>query len=262
MDEFEKLFGNVPINEAKLEEVETTEIETEVEEIAEEATEKVDEESEDETSAETQSVQESDGKPEAPQSVPVAVMIRERERARQAEHELQALRAQVAQQTAAQTLPADPYDDPEGFRAQQLEIMRQEVRQELQAANFNRSVEAARSKYGQETLDQLSEWAGERAAVDPLFEQKAFAHPDPVEWVISERKRHEEFQQYQADPETFFRARAAELGLIGTNLPVENTTITETRKASTGPASIVHAHSRESTTNTSGKDGFSALFDK
>lgn len=276
MDEFVNLFSENETVEDEIVETEdevTETVETvEEEETAEEDAELVeadeaDEESEtlSETVEETVAETAEEPSKEAPQSVPVSVMLQERNRAKQAEQELALLRQQMAQAQAAQVQPVDPYDDPEGYRVQLQEQMRAQIQEEMRITRFQESVARGVEKHGQETLDEVAEWAESMVAIDPSFEARAFAQPDPVEWTIAERKRTQQRQLFETDPDAFVRQRALELGLTATPQPVaaqNNTTITETRKASTGPKSLVHAQSREAVVNKSGKDDFTALFDK
>ena len=258
MDEFDNLFTDEAVTET---------VENEVTETVEEAVEEVEETAEavedtEETVEETVADTVVEPVNEAPQTVPVAVLISERNRAKQAEQELRLIRDQMAAQAAAQTQLVDPYDDPQTYHAQQMELMRAQIREEMRIEKLNSSIVNARDKHGQEMLDEIADWAESMAAIDPSFEARAFAQPDPVEWTIAERKRIEQRQLFETDPDAFVRQRAMELGLTATQSVAAQTTITETRKASAGPKSIVHASSRDGITNKSGKDDFDALFDK
>lgn len=271
MDEFENLFGESVEDEIVETEDEVTEpveeTATEEETVEDAETVETDEAEESETSSETveETVAETVEEPakEAPQSVPVSVMIAERNRAKAAEHELVMLRQQMAQAQAAQTQPVDPYDDPEGYHRQLEERMRFQIQEEMKIARANESIARGVEKHGQQAIDELADWAESMLAIDPSFADRAFAQADAVEWTIAERKRIEQRQLFETDPDAFVRQRALELGLTATPpVAATNTTITETRKASTGPKSLVHAQSREAIVNKSGKDDFTALFDK
>jgi hypothetical protein len=271
MDEFENLFGDNSVEDEIVEtEDEVTEtVETVEEEETAEETETVEETVEDEESETSETVEETvaetveEPSKEAPQSVPVSVMIAERNRAKQAEQELALLRQQMAQAQAAQTQPIDPYDDPEGYRAQLQEQMRAQIQEEMRVARANESISRSVEKYGQEAINELADWAESMTAIDPSFANRAFAQADAVEWTIAERKRIEQRQLFETDPDAFVRQRAQELGLTAIQtVAAQNTTITETGKPSTGPKSLVHAQSRNAPTKQSGKDDFTALFDK
>ncbi|UZK69596.1 hypothetical protein OKW76_00455 [Sphingomonas sp. S1-29] len=268
MDDFENLFSDEVAEEIN-EIVEDTEdevaetVDETVEETAEDEAEPVDETAEAEIESETSTVEEP--AKEAPETVPVSVMLAQRARAKAAEQELVALRQQMAASAAKQVQPADPYDDPERFRQEQLEAMRFQVQEELRITKLQDSVIRGREKYGQETLDEVAEWAESMAAQDPTFEFRAMSAPDPVEWTLAERKRSEQRQLFETDPDAFVRQRAIELGLTATpQVAAHNNTtmITEARKASPGPKSLVHASSRQPTASKSGKDEFQSLFDK
>ncbi|UZK70761.1 hypothetical protein OKW76_06995 [Sphingomonas sp. S1-29] len=267
MDDFENLFNDDPVEDDIVEAVEEEVAET-VDETAEDLEETAEDDAdtvetvEAELESETPETLEEAVK-EAPESVPVAAMLAERNRAKAAEQELVSLRRQMAAAQAAQAQLADPYDDPETYRSQQMEMMRQQIQEEMRVAKLSESVVRGREKYGQETLDEVAEWAESMAAIDPTFETRAMSQPDPVEWTIAERKRSAQRQLFETDPDAFVRQRALELGLTATPVAQTNTTITEARKASApGPKSLVHAVSRQPNAPKSGKDEFTDLFDK
>lgn len=276
MDEFENLFSENEtvedeIVETEDEVTETVEETATEEETAEEEVELVEADEaneESETLSETveETVAETAEEPskEAPQSVPVSVMLQERNRAKAAEQELALLRQQMAQAQAAQVQPVDPFDDPEGYNRQLEERMRFQIQEEMKIARANESIARGVEKHGQQAIDELADWAESMLAIDPSFADRAFAQPDAVEWTINERRRIEQRQLFETDPDAFVRQRAQELGLTATPSVAaqNNTTITETRKASTGPKSLVHAQGRNASTSKSGKDDFDALFDK
>ena len=252
MDKLDDFFSHEPKTVDFEEPTET------IEAIAPEETETVEE-------PETQVEETKASEPEQrqPHRVPVDALQAERAKARQAIDDANALRAQLAQLQAAQTVMPDAYDDPEGYRqAQQGEIARQ-VAEQVALNNFTHSRNRAFEKYGAEFMNEVAQWGGEYAAANPEFEARMMAQADPAEWVIQHKKRTEELSSFETDRAAFIRAEALKMGFIEVAAPaaMEATPTREVKKTA-GPASIVNAKSRDTAETENPKDAFDDIFSK
>jgi hypothetical protein len=203
--------------------------------------------------------------------VPVAAMTAERQKAKNFQDKVAALETQLAQYllqpsqattVASQSFQAqgipDPYDDPQAYNQYVLAQATQIARNEMQLSNFQQSRVRAAAKYGEEYLNEVAEWAG---TLPPEFEAQVLSQPDPVEWAVAEKKRLDLINSFQADPDAYVRARAAELGLAAIS-GTQATPIMEVKD--TGPKSLVNAKSRNEAVSIKqkAKDDFDDLFRK
>ncbi len=211
-----------------------------------------------------------DDRADATKWVPVAAMTAERTKAKTFQDRVAALETELAQyrpqpNQATQAQPQnfqaqgipDPFDDPQGFHNYTLQQATQIARQEMQLSNFNQSRARASAKYGEEYLAEVADWAGTLPAG---FEAQVLSQPDPVEWAIAERKRIELINSFQADPDAYVRARAAELGLAAT--PTMEAPQIQPVAKDTGPKSLINAKSANSNIDpkAKAKDDFAAFF--
>lgn len=230
------------------------------------APEAIEEQAEETSTEVTEPVTEPTSEPEQRQNhIPVAALQEEREKARIAREEAEQLRQRLAQIESAQQAQnrPDPFDDPAGYHSFMAQEMRREMKAEMALQNLNQSKERAIAKYGAAEIDQLADWAGARAQIDPNFESTIFMQHDPVEWLIEQRKRSDLLKSFEADPDAYVRQRALELGLAeaATQAPAQ---ATSARKP-TGPVSLNNAKSRDVAAVSSiqtAEEAFDAIFKK
>ncbi len=269
MDKFEEFFeATDPIINDEV--IDTETVETPDVETVEETTEpEIVEETVEEPVAETVEVERRDPSKWAP----VAALTAERTKARESQSRIQELERQLAtyQQPEVQAPSApmqqfgqngipDPYDDPQGYHQFVVAQVTHQARQEVQLQNLNMSRIRAVAKYGQDEINSAADWAGEMANRDPNFEATVMSQPDPAEWVIAQKKRHDMIKSIETDPDAYVRARAAELGLAAITQPVVQPT--QSAAKDTGPKSIVNAKSRNENVSPKqqAKDDFDAFF--
>ena len=212
-----------------------------------------------------------------PKMVPLTALQKQRETTKDYAAEIAELRAQIAQLTITKPEAAtpkvstgnsipDPYDSPAEYTAFiQQQIAEQATAQTQHAIamhNLNQSRSRAVAKYGEELIGEVADWAGKFAEQNPGFEAQLFAQPDPAEWVIEQKKRHDQFNAFNADPDAFVRARAVELGLANV-APAALAQATPVKRA-TPPASLIHEKSgnTELSPKAVAEDSFDALFKK
>ena len=269
MDKFEEFFeATDPIINDEV--IETETVETPNVETVEETTEpETVEDTVEEPVAETVEVERRDPSKWAP----VAALTAERTKARESQSRIQELERQLAtyqqpemqapsapmQQFGQSGIP-DPFDDPHAFHQYVVAQATYQARQEVQLQNLNMSRTRAVEKYGQDEINSAADWAGEMANRDPNFEATVMSQPDPAEWVIAQKKRHDMIKSIETDPDAYVRARAAELGLAAITQPVVQPT--QSAAKDTGPKSIVNAKSRNENVSPKqqAKDDFDAFF--
>jgi hypothetical protein len=268
MDKFEEFFEADPILNDEV--IETETVETPVVETVEETAEPdTVVETVEEPVAETVEVERRDPSKWAP----VAALTAERAKARENQNRIDELERQLAtyQQPKPETATApvqqfgqngipDPYDDPHAYHQFVVAQATHQARQEVQLQNLNMSRNRAVEKYGQDEINLAADWAGEMANRDPNFEATVMSQPDPAEWVIAQKKRHDMIKSIETDPDAYVRARAAELGLAAITQPVVQQT--QSAAKDTGPKSIVNAKSRNENVSPKqqAKDDFDAFF--
>lgn len=257
MDEFDSLFGSK--SEVTDEEVISTEaeaLEAEVEEVVEEVVE--------ETAAETE-VSPAPQVVEETSTVPLAALHSEREKLKTSKAEAEALRQQIADMKAAaqnNTNRPDPYDDPEGYARFMEAHFDQVVEQKMAVRAFNEARARAVESHGEEFVQELADWADSYAlTVDPNIGDKALATSDPLQFLISARKRHQSILDLEADEEAFIRRKAAELGIVPSTVaaPVVEA-LQPTPKKSVGPRSLASISNRENNSRKGPEDYFDAIF--
>jgi hypothetical protein len=199
--------------------------------------------------------------------VPVGALTAERQKAKTARDEAEALRQRIAAYEARQATndaAPDPYDDPAGFHAHLIQMNEARTAQRIAQYHLEQSRIRAVAKYGDEEIASLAEWAESQANIDPSFGDRAIAQPDPVEWVIAQKKRHEMFTQFEADPDAYVMERARQLGLAVAPMGVAAQPTTAAR-APTGPTSLNNAKSRETAESIhqpSPEEAIDAIFGK
>lgn len=190
--------------------------------------------------------------------VPLAALQSERERVKTFRLQSEARQARINELERASSQIPDPYDDPAAYEAHYEARLQAEVQRQIVGHNLNQSRARAAEKYGESFILELSDWAGAQAESDPLFEAKVLSSPDPVEHIVSLKKRHDLLQEVETDPDAYVRRRALELGLAATAPAVEALQLTPTK--SLGPKSIASASSREISKGTTSGDSFDAIF--
>jgi hypothetical protein len=115
-----------------------------------------------------------------PRTVPLATFLDQRD-------ELRELKRWKEQQEAnrPQQQRIDPFDDPEGFAAQQQQMVEQRLTQE----RFALSDRFARKEHGAEAVDAAVAWAQQKASQDPTFAAGYMREADPVDWIVQQHKR-------------------------------------------------------------------------
>lgn len=238
---------------------ETEQVEEQVEETTEDETE-AHAEVEPEVSAETETEVEVKPAPEPEErstQVPLAALIEEREKAKQKQTEIDQLNQRIAEFEKAKqssSMP-DPYDEPQAYHEYMAREVDARVQQQMADYRIYESTERARREHGDEVIAELEAWAAEAVAKDPSIGVQAMQAPDPVQFVMDLKKRHESYAALEADEETFIRERALALGLIPTAQPAA-VEINQSPKKTTAPKSIATASARGSN-----KEGFEDFFD-
>jgi hypothetical protein len=247
-------------------ELETNEVENEVEAIHEDAPEELEaapvEEAEPATEAEAE--------PETvkPTMVPVAALTAERAKAREDRDEVARLRQQIAQMQPAKVAEAqntpiehpDPYDDPTGYVQWQQQHIAAQVEQQIFIRNLEASKARALKEHGSDFVNEVAAWAGEEADRNPIFEVELMRQADPAAWVIEAKKRSDLIKSFEADPDAYVRARAAELGLADIATTVAAAPQPTVRKP---VQSIAAAKSRDlAQSATTQQDIFDSVFKK
>jgi hypothetical protein len=143
--------------------------------------------------------------PPEPGHVPLSAMLDEREKRQAAERRAQELERQQAQRQPV--APPDPYEDPAAFadfQAQQFQQAQLNIRLDL-------SEDLARGKHGDEVVTKAQQWALERYARSPAFQQEVLTHRNPYEFVVQEYQRDQFVSQVQpADYDAFKAWQAAQ----------------------------------------------------
>jgi hypothetical protein len=119
-------------------------------------------------------------------SVPLATFLDLRDKATAAEKRAADLQQWRDQQEAQSRQPLPSRDeDPEAYEAHQRQAMDDSMF--VMRRDFSRNF--ANITHGQQTVDAAFEWGADLCGKDPHFNAKVRAHPDPVNFVVSEWKR-------------------------------------------------------------------------
>jgi len=191
-----------------------------------------------------------------PRTVPLATFLDQRD-------DLRELKRQKEQWDAQQRQPQqriDPFDDPDGFAAQQQQLVEQRLTQE----RFAFSDRFARKEHGAETVDAAVAWAENRVKADPSFAVSYMREADPIDWIVQQHKRdallsdigNRSMDDYVRD----YIARNP--GLVATSAPVEAApaaVVQPAAKPSAPPRSIASERTDASRVTPQGeRDGFLA----
>lgn len=114
-----------------------------------------------------------------PGYVPTTALQAERERR-------QAVEEQLRQYQAQEPAP-DFWADPEGFAAQQQQL----VAEATLKVKLDLSEDMARSKYGDESVTAAQEWAQSRFAQSPAYQQEVLSQRNPYEFVLQAYTREQ-----------------------------------------------------------------------
>ena len=156
--------------------------------------------------------------PEAPKdeqrTIPLATALNWRDEAKEYKRKVEQYEAQ--QRQAPQRI--DPFDDPEGFAAQQQQMVEQRLTQE----RFALSDRFARKEHGAEAVDAAVAWAQQKASQDPTFAAGYMREADPVDWIVQQHKRDALLSDI-GDPsklDDWFEREAAKRGFAKQSAPV------------------------------------------
>lgn len=117
-----------------------------------------------------------------PGHVPLAALLDARDKAKEYERQIEQLRAQIPR--PAQRVP-DPIDQPEEYQAYQ----EQQVQNVVLNARLDMSEDMARTKYGNDEVDQARAAILTRMAQSPAYAQEVLSHRNPYEFVVQEHRR-------------------------------------------------------------------------
>lgn len=109
-----------------------------------------------------------------PGHVPIAALLDERDRRRKLEEELNQFRNQHMQQAPQ----IDPYEDPAAFTQQVVLNTRLDLSEDM-----------ARSKHGDEVVDQARDWALRQFQNRPQFQAEVLSQRNPYEYVVQQFNR-------------------------------------------------------------------------
>lgn len=115
--------------------------------------------------------------PEEAKHIPISALLDEREKRQKFEREAEELRRWKAEQEQRQRQQAAPkidvLDDPEGFARQQQQMLQQAILQD----RYERSLDAAVEKHGQDTVKAVVDFFNDPAHAPKTHE--FIRHPDP-----------------------------------------------------------------------------------
>lgn len=195
--------------------------------------------------------------PKEPQHVPLATFLDKRDEARELKRRLEAYEAREREQQ--QRPEIDPFDDPQGFAAQQQQMIDQRLMQE----RFAISDRFARKEHGAETVDAAVQWAQQRAQQDPVFAAGYMREADPVDWIVQQHKRDALLSDIGGNVDDWFAREAAKRGYAVISAPVEAAPVAAVvqpaAKPSPPPRSIASERTDASRVTPQGeRDGFLA----
>lgn len=135
-----------------------------------------------------------------PGHVPLSAVLDEREKRQALERELAELRRQHAQAPAPQV---DPYEDPVAH-----------VEQRVLNTKLDMSEEMARSKHGDDLVNQARDWAMAKMGQSPAFQQEVLSNRHPYEYAVQAYQRDQMVSQLTpADLAAFKAWQAAQASL-------------------------------------------------
>ena len=135
-------------------------------------------------------------KPE-PGHVPITALLDEREKRKELERQIAALR-----ETQQPVNTPDPTVDPYGYQ----QHLMQQVQQQVIDTRLNMSETAARRHYGAEVTDAAKQWALEKFAANPAFQQEVISQADPYGYAVEAYKRDQIASQVTPDDFEQFKA--------------------------------------------------------
>lgn len=162
-----------------------------------------------------------------PRTVPLATFLDQRDELRELKRWKEQQEAQRPQQQRI-----DPFDDPDGFAAQQQQLVEERLTQE----RFAFSDRFARKEHGAETVDAAVQWASERAQKDPVFAASYMREADPVDWIVQQHKRDALLSDIGGNPDDWFVREAAKRGYAAISAPVEAAPVAAVVQPATKPA--------------------------
>lgn len=120
--------------------------------------------------------------PPPPAHVPISALMDERDKRK-------ALEAQIAAFQSQQQAPQVPdrFEDPEGYEA----FQEQRFQQAIYETRRDMSKRFAEMQHTPEVVAKAHEWAFQKAALDPAFNAKALASPDPYGFAVAEMRKEE-----------------------------------------------------------------------
>lgn len=190
-----------------------------------------------------------------PRTVPLATFLDQRD-------ELRELKRRQSEWEAQQRQPQqriDPFDDPDGFAAQQQQLVEQRLTQE----RFAFSDRFARKEHGAEAVEAAVTWASQRAEKDPVFAASYMREADPVDWIVQQHKRDALLSDIGGNVDDWFAREAAKRGYAATSAPVEAApaaaVVQPAAKPAPPPRSIASERTDASRVSPQGeRDGFLA----
>lgn len=139
-------------------------------------------------------------------TVPLATALDWRDGKKEAERRAAEAERRLAEIEAKPQNVPDPLDDPKGYNS----YLEGQLERRLVAERFESSNEAAREKYGDETVEQATAWALDRANKDPVFASLYMRERRPIDWIVRQHKREGLLSQIgDADLDTFVKGYVA-----------------------------------------------------
>lgn len=127
-------------------------------------------------------------------------MLDEREKRQALERQLEALKAAQPRQEAPQA--PNLYDDPEGFAAHQA----QQTHAVALNIKLDLSEDMARQRHGEEVVDKAKQWAIERMAQSPVFQQEVLSNRNPYDFAVQAYQRDQVVAQLTPEKLAAFNA--------------------------------------------------------
>ena len=169
-----------------------------------------------------------------------------------------------AEQEAKATAPApqpkaDPYDDPDGFRA---EVRREFETQRVQD-RLDFSYQLASDKHGAEKVEEARLWALERAQTQPGFGVELDTQKHPMEWIVQQHAKSLDFADYETDRVAFARRILEQAGQpLGTVAAPAPAVAVEQPKAPVPPKSLASAPSKGGLVREPTESALASVFGK
>jgi len=192
----------------------------------------------------------------------LAATLAERDRRQAAEARVRELEQWRAQQEALiqrqQTTP-DPYADPEGFQAYQLQVVQQAAQAELYNQNLRLSQRMAAIEHGKDAVEAAKAWFDGEGCKDAHFNAKVQASDDPYDTVVKEWRARQIVEKFNpTEFEEFQRWKSSQ----SQQAPTASGMVPAARPTAPRP-SIAGAPSAGHTSDAVGMDGrstFQAMF--